>query len=341
MMSSKILLLKSQEILSILNGHELDVLHTVQAAYQAHAQGQSSLPYSSFLSFPDQARNRIIALPAYLGGEFQVAGIKWIASFPDNLERGLDRASAVVILNSLVTGRPEALLEGSAISAHRTASSAALAAMRLKSDQPINRVGIIGCGPLNLEIVKYLRLAFPEIEGLVIFDLHVERARRFQQKCLEAAPRLGVMIAPALNKVFSKTSLISLATNTIEPHISDLSGCSPGSLLLHISLRDISPAALLACDNVVDDVDHICRAQTSLHLAEQLVGNRDFIRCTLGEILLGTAQARKNGLSTIFSPFGLGILDIAVGKFVADFALRHHLGMLVESFLPDIDAGAQ
>src|ERR671915_1168303 len=87
-----ILVLKGHDVLSLLADRETELIEAVRMAYLAHAKGESSLPQSSFLNFAGQPRDRIIALPAYLGDSFGVAGIKWIASFPGNLAQGMDRA---------------------------------------------------------------------------------------------------------------------------------------------------------------------------------------------------------------------------------------------------------
>lgn len=324
------------EVRQLLDGREQQIMAAVRAAYETHARGDSSLPHSSFLLFPDQPRDRIIALPACLGGDEPSAGIKWIASFPGNLELGLDRASAVLILNSTRTGRPEAFIEGSIISAKRTAASAALAAQHLQGGGRSDSASLIGCGLINFEVARFLLAACPEIRRLTLFDLSAERARHFAERCRGLSSEVEVETVADVKSALGASPLVSLATTAATPHIHDLKPCAPGATLLHVSLRDLAPEVILACDNVVDDVDHVSRAQTSIHLAEQLAGNRDFVRCTLADVTSGAAPARREeGGVTVFSPFGLGVLDLAVGKLVQGLALEHGQSLVVDSFLPE------
>jgi len=328
-------MLKAEEVRSILDGRELQILELIRSVYKLHDSGFTALPHSTFLPLPNSTGSRIIALPAYVGGDFCVAGIKWVASAPENLRKRMDRATAVVVVNDPETGRPLAVMEGSHISAARTAASAVIAAQVLSPKDCRTRFGLIGCGRINFEVVRFLRAVFPLDLDLCLFDLYPDRAARFKARLEQACPDLRVIVSSTLTAVFEKCNVVSLATTSTDPYIRDLPVSAAGSTILHISLRDLSSRIILSSDNVVDDVDHVCRAQTSIHLAAQECGHRDFIRCTLGEILTGSAAwQRIAGRTTIFSPFGLGILDIALAKLVMGIAVSSEVGMVVPHFLP-------
>lgn len=333
-----VLVLGAGEVAGLLEGREAEVIAAVREAYLAHGRGRSSLPHSTFLRFPGDDVNRIIGLPAYLGDGFEVSGIKWIASYPGNVARGLPRASAVVVLNSTETGRPTAILEGSLISARRTAASAALAAQVLASEPP-ETAGLVGTGLINHETARFLRTVFPDLRRFVLHDLDSGRARAFGERLRAEAQDLSFEVAASTREVLARCPLVSFATTAVRPHVPDLDACPPGATILHVSLRDLAPEAVLAADNVVDDRDHVLRAGTSLHLASERAsegaGPSELIRATLAEVLEGPPwPERRRAPVTVFSPFGLGVLDLAVAQRVHALAREAGAGTEVPGFLP-------
>lgn len=86
----------------ILQSNYAKVIDLVESAYLAHGEKKTLNPDSYFLKYPDKPEARIIALPAHLGGDFNISGIKWISSFPKNINHGIPRASAVIILDVTV-----------------------------------------------------------------------------------------------------------------------------------------------------------------------------------------------------------------------------------------------
>jgi ornithine cyclodeaminase len=335
MHSNDVLILRGGEVEELLAGREAEIMDAVGRAYVAHRRGQSSLPHSTFLRFPDDDLNRIIALPAYLGGGFGVAGMKWIASFPGNVKKGFARASAVLILNSAETGLPEAILESSLISARRTAASAALAAQLLRKGKETAAAGLIGTGVINFETARFLSKAIPGLGRVALFDLDRERAGSFAGRLREMlGGAVAVEVVDDPRELFRTCPLIAFATTAVKPHVSNLADCLPGATILHTSLRDLTADVILAADNVVDDADHVSRASTSIHLAEQQTGNRDFIRCTIADLVTGEAPAKKSeDQITVVSPFGLGVLDLAVGQLARDRAVATGRGTVIEGFI--------
>lgn len=334
MSSNDIQVIGAPDVEAALKGREEDVLDAVRKAYETHSRGASSLPHSSFLRFPDSDKDRIICLPAYLGEDYQLAGVKWIASVPDNVGRGMERASAVMILNDRLTGRPKAVVEGSIISKQRTAASAALASKVLAQREP-DMIGFVGCGPINISVAQFLAVAWPGVSRFVAFDLDPSRAEDFGRELLSFRPGAEFSVAANLDEMLSECEMVSFGTTAITPYVKSLNSCPAGATILHVSLRDLAADVILANHNVVDDLDHVNRATTSIHLASQQVGHTDFVHSSLGDILLGNSLLpERDGRKLIFSPFGLGVLDLAVADLVIKALGESGGGTRVDSFLP-------
>lgn len=326
-------ILRHDDVAAALDGREQEVLEAVRQAYLLHERGESQVPFSTFLRPPVKPGSRIISLPAYLGGEEPVIGMKWISSFPQNTAQGMQRASSLCIINSLSDGYPAALLEGSQISAARTAASAALAGDLLRRG-PVRTVGIVGCGTINQRVIDFLRAVHPGIETVILQDVFAERAEICAAELAGRHPgtefRAGDLAA-ALS-----AEMVSIAT-TDSTHWLDLAQYPDrpdGQVILHLSLRDLNAGSVLAAYNVVDDAEHAVREDTSLHRAQKQTGHRDFVHAQLGAILAGRERPWQTERTVVFSPFGLGILDLAVCAAVLKAAEHAGLGTELAGFDP-------
>ena len=320
------------QVRQVLAGREREVVDLVADTYRLHGAGESVNPPSYFLRFPDRPTARIIALPASIGGPSGVDGLKWISSFPGNIESGLPRASAVLILNDHDTGYPFAVLESSIISATRTAASAALAADRLSRDRgrPV-RVGFIGTGLIARYIHTFLAGTGWEFDEIGVHDLTAESAHGFRGYLERSGTGGRITVHAEAEQLVRSSDLVVLATVAARPHLHDPAWFGHGPLVLNVSLRDLAPEILLSATNVVDDVEHCLKADTSPHLVEQLTGSRDFLAGTLDDVMAGRITVPADR-TVVFSPFGLGVLDLAVGRYVYDEVVRTGGLAVVEDF---------
>lgn len=319
-----------------LAGRETEIVALVEATYRWHAAGESVNPPSYFLRFPDRPTARIIALPASLGGEVHVDGLKWISSFPGNVAAGIPRASAVLILNDRATGYPFAVLESSIISATRTAASAVLAADTLtRTRGRPTRIGFVGAGLIARYVHTYLTGTGWSFDRIGVYDSSADGAAGFRDHLQRFGVGGRVIVYDGAEGVIRDSDLVVFATVAARPHVHEVSWFAHHPVVLHISLRDLAPEILLGATNIVDDVEHCLKADTSPHLVEQRIGSRDFLAGTLIDVL--TAQVIVPADRTVvFSPFGLGVLDLAVGKNVYDQVLRSGELHVVDDFFHDL-----
>jgi N-[(2S)-2-amino-2-carboxyethyl]-L-glutamate dehydrogenase len=335
-MNFKLSIITGKVIKQITDRNTDIIYEIIKNTYLQHEQHNTINPSSFFLRFPDKPISRIIALPAALIDNQKIAGIKWIGSNPDNIKQGFPRASATIILNDYETCYPIAFLEGSIISALRTAYSAVLGATEIKNGiRKATKLGIVGNGLIAKYIYKAFMAQGWEIENLLLFDNNPTYAEKFLNY-VEKNKHNTVKIASTLTTLLETCDLIVLTTTTSKHYINDSGLFIHNPVILNISLRDLAPEILLLSNNIVDDVDHVLQANTSPHLALQMSGNKNFITSTIGELISKKIIFDTNK-PTILSPMGMGILDIALAHQIYKQALKENLTQEIDNFFEDIE----
>ncbi|MGI0118733.1 2,3-diaminopropionate biosynthesis protein SbnB [Zooshikella sp. RANM57] len=331
----KFQVISGEVVNSLLTQDYESLANIIEKTYLDHGQGLTINPDSYFLRFKHKPNARIIALPSYID-PINVSGIKWISSFPDNIQNGVPRASAVLILNDGNTGYPLACIEASIISAMRTAVSAVIGAYHLRNkNKKVGTLGIVGNGLIAKYVVSVLHGLHWEIDQINVYDQNTDYSCQFSES-VGNKTGYAFNISSGLDDCLQNSEVILLTTTAAQPYIHDLSLLQHNPLILNLSLRDLGEEVILNSYNVLDDVDHCLKANTSPHLAEMKVGNRGFIDATLPEILNGTKKISDNKKPVVFSPFGLGVLDLAMGHYIYQQAIEQGSSVEIDNFFYDL-----
>lgn len=285
--------------------------------------GDYSQPIKPYLRYGDP-RNRIIAMPAYVGGEIASAGLKWIASFPGNLERGLPRAHGLVVLNRADTGQPEAVLSGGRPNALRTAAVSGCM-LRLfanaRTPAPL-RIGIIGWGPVGRAHFEMCAALFGDrIERFTLFDL-----RGIAESTVPETWRGRTVLAPGWEEAYLGSN-VCITCTVAERRYIDVPP-PEGSLLLDVSLRDYAIEAIRDVKAVVvDDWDEVCRENTDIELLHKERGLTAQGTVTLADAVCRDAlRAFPAEEPVLFCPMGMAVFDIALAELLVRKARLQGVG---------------
>jgi 2,3-diaminopropionate biosynthesis protein SbnB len=315
------LYLGTKELLKIGNNWNA-LVDVISECINVQSQSDFVQPIKPYLRYGDQ-NNRIIAMPAYVGGEFSMAGIKWIASFPANKQRGLQRAHSVTILNEADSGIPCALFNSTLISEVRTAavSGCFLKLMLHKINRKKIKVGMTGLGPIGIAHVEMLISIFgDELEEIKIFDIQKQSVT---QTALEKFSFGNLKIVDTWQEAYLEADVFITCTVSKERYINLKP--KPGSLQLNISLRDFEPNLVKDMNYiVVDDWDEVCRENTDVEQMHREQGLTKHQTLTLSQ--LPQLNFRPHEV-VMFNPMGMAIFDIAVASYYYANALKKEIGI--------------
>lgn len=299
-----------------------DIITSVADAVQCLRSGDVAQPLKPYLRFRNPT-NRIIAMPAFVGGAVNMAGIKWIASFPGNLEKGMARANSVVILNDPDTGVPVCTINAGTLSAIRTAAVSGLMVREFERVRPLDRftVGITGWGPIGRHHGRMLSELYGDrITELLVYDRRpVVQAQDIGGCTIRAVESWQQAYAPA--DVFVSCTVSDHRYIDLPP--------KPRSLQLNVSLRDYTPEIMeyVRSGIVVDDWVEVCRENTDIEAMHLKYGLCAADTLSIADVLLDQALAAVPLETPImFNPMGMAIFDIAIATFYYRKALALGIG---------------
>lgn len=284
-------------------------------------------PVKPYLRYRDLT-NRIIAMPAFVGGKIDLAGIKWIASFPGNIDNGIPRAHSVVILNKADTGQPVCIINTALLSVIRTSSVSGLMIRYFLKARPMDNINlaIIGWGPIGQHHFKMATdILGDKIDKIFLYDL-----RGIDMDAIDSPYKDKIMVTDNWQDAYTDTDIFITCTVSKAPYV-DLPP-KAGSLQLNCSLRDYKVDILDHTKAIiVDDWEECCREKTDLEMMHLDRGLKEEDTKSIADVVVNNCMADYPAEEAVmFNPMGMAVFDIATSRYYLDKAKESGIGQELE-----------
>lgn len=304
---------------------------------------------SEFPEMPvDGPDRRFMAMPAYLGGKFDMAGMKWYGSNCSNKEKGLPRSILMLTLNDKDTGAPLAYMSANILSAYRTGAVPGVGYKYFaKKDAKV--VGIIGPGVMSKTALSAIMTVRPGIETIKIKGRGKASLDSFIKETKENYPQVkNVYAVDTIEEAVRNSDIVSASTSTPTgnpeeyPYIAE-EWIKQGAMISSTAALRFDDDFLInrartVTDNIMlyeawEDEYHpdayntvpIPAVRVMDLIAEGKMKSSQID--DLGDVLLGNIPVhRNNDEIIIYSVGGMPVEDIAWGTIVYRNALENGIG---------------
>jgi ornithine cyclodeaminase len=304
------------------------VMDAVEDSFRLHHAGQTNLPWKTVLDLGERERGRGNAMPAYVGGEYDVFGIKWIAGFPKNPAlHGLPRATGFFVLNDSWKGIPLAIMDCTLLSAMRTGAVTGVGAKYMARPDS-ESVAMIGAGVQARTQLEALKVAIPGLKAARVFDINRETAEVYSAEMGELLT-IDVRAVDSAELAVRDADVVVTVTVADEPIVKD-AWMKPGSFFSAVGSYQEEEFAVVSNSDkvVVDGLGHVLHRETpivALMIGQGVLKEDEIIE--LGSIVGGAAPGRETPEERIFfSPIGMGTEDVCVCNTVYKLAVEKGIG---------------
>ena len=307
-----------------------EAIAAVKAGYVQLSAGRAQVPLRAHLSVGED--DSTLVMPFYAPDEGGALGLKVVSVFNSNPPRGRPLIHALVLVVDAATGAPQALIEGSSLTAIRTGAASGVATDALARPEA-RVVALFGSGAQarrQLEAVCTVRA----IERVLVYSLG--GAEAFVAEMAGAGPiPADVTIAATPHAALAEADIVCAATTSYTP-VFDGRDLRPGTHVNGIGsftpeMQEIDAATVRRARVVVDS-----RAAVLAEAGDLIIPLRageidlDHVSAELGEVLAGTKPGRTSAEQiTFFKSVGVAVQDAMAAQLVVRHGAALGLGTVV------------
>ena len=317
----------SQEDILSLNIPYRDVIESVRAVMSAHGNGLCQVPPKIHVNTRPSAF--LNAMPAYVGGSGEIAGLKWVGGYPNNRTKNLPVTTGLMVLNDAETGRPLAVMDCRWITAVRTAAVAAITAQYC-SVRDTRAMTIIGAGEQGKWNARLIKITVPTLKKILIGDIYRPAVEQYLTKMRPLLP--DVEIEPIdteadRQKAIDESQILLTATQRGDKPIIYSRMLHKGMLGIPLESTAWEGTAYSHADRFVCDDWNLVQ----VYLREgKYTDGLPAEHQLLGDIINGKAIGRANDDEfVIASSHGIALSDLAVAQMVYHLAEACDAGVVL------------
>lgn len=304
---------------------------------------------SPFPEMPvDGPDRRFMAMPAYLGGKFDMAGMKWYGSNVENKEKGLPRSILTLILNDKDTGAPRAFMSANILSAYRTGAVPGVG-FKYFAREDASTIGIVGPGVMSKTALAAAMAVRPSLKTVKVKGRGKASLDNFIEHVKEEYPGVEAYAVETIEEAVRDSDIVSVSTSSPTgdpaqyPYIAE-EWIKPGAIIestaaLRFDDEFMIHRARTVTDNIklyeaweeemkpdayntipipaVRVMDLIAEGKMKLDQVDDL-----------GDVLLGNIPVhRKEDEIVIYSVGGMPVEDVAWGTIIYRNALKKGIGV--------------
>jgi len=312
-----------------------EIIKIMEDVFIAHTEGKAILPPKFPLDLEQKYGGHLNIMPGYLG-DIDIAGIKLITAYLDNLEKGLPSAMAMVNLYKSTTGEPLAIMEGGLITLLRTGAVSGVAAKYLASENA-KILGVIGGGAVAPYHIYSVAEAI-NLDEVRVIDINHARAQKVAKK---VSQELGIKVIAkdSCKDVVEGADIIITSTRMEKPKpLVKNEWVKDGALVMGTGQAfELDYEIPRRADKII--VDNLAQCKKipmgwgfSVLFRDKIIDWPD-IYAEMGEVILNESKRRKNNKEVILLwPRGMGTEDVATAYYVYQNALKKKIGTKLSLF---------